>query len=180
MALDGAKIANAIRKKHVVNPLETRYWSMAPYLFRDRAIKFSAIPCEIHKGEYKQTDSPTFLADNMALNLESGDGCFQFAVQFQTNPDKMPVEDPMVEWSEEKSPFVPVADIRIPSQQFRSPEQMTFCENLSMTPWHALPEHRPLGGINRLRRVVYETISRLRHELNGVRPKEPTVSRPQP
>jgi hypothetical protein len=87
----------------------------------------------------------------------------------------MPVETPMKIWSEEASPFVKVARIDIPSQSFRSDEQMKFCENLSYTPWHALPEHRPLGGINRLRKVVYETISTERHKLNGVRPQEPVA-----
>lgn len=29
------------------------------------------------------------------------------------------------------------------------------CESLSFNPWHALAEHRPLGGMNRLRRAVY-------------------------
>ncbi len=173
--LRGAEIARALTKKKVVNPLETQYWSMAPYLFGDRAMKYTAKPCEIHEGLYKATDSPDFLAENMAANLASGEGCFEFMVQFQGDPEKMPVEDPTVEWDEKASPFTKVADIRIPSQSFRSDEQMSFCENLSMTPWHALPEHRPLGGINRLRRVVYENGSRLRHEMNGTTPKEPTA-----
>ncbi|MEK1942330.1 MAG: hypothetical protein AAAB16_18325, partial [Pseudomonas sp.] len=36
----------------------------------------------------------------------------------------------------------------------------------SFNPWHALPEHRPLGGINRLRKAVYEAVSAYRHERN--------------
>ena len=35
-------------------------------------------------------------------------------------------------------------------------------------------EHRPLGGVNRTRRVVYEVISELRHGLNGTPRREPT------
>jgi len=34
--------------------------------------------------------------------------------------------------------------------------------------------HRPLGGINRVRRVVYEAISSLRHQLNLAPRTEPT------
>jgi hypothetical protein len=85
----------------------------------------------------------------------------------------MPVEDPTIEWSETDAPFVPVARITIPRQAFDSPEQMLFCENLSFTPWHCVDAHRPLGGLNRLRRSVYETISRVRHELNHAARKEP-------
>ena len=36
------------------------------------------------------------------------------------------------------------------------------------------PDHRPLGGINRARRTIYETISRLRHQRNSAPRREPT------
>ena len=61
----------------------------------------------------------------------------------------------------------------IPSQTFDTPARMTFCENLSYTPWHSLPDHRPLGGINRARKVVYEAISKVRHDCNAVPRQEP-------
>ena len=64
--------------------------------------------------------------------------------------------------------------IRIPAQAFESRAQDTFCDNLSYTPWHALPEERPVGGINRLRKEVYAAISALRHKLNKAPSVEPT------
>jgi hypothetical protein len=173
--LEGARIAQEIAGQKVTNPLELRYYSMAPYLFGDKAIKFSAKPCAVHPDVYEATSSPTFMADNMEKNLKDGKGCFELMVQFQTNAKDMPVEDPTKLWDEKASPFVKVAQIDIPSQSFRSDEQMKFCENLSFTPWHALPEHRPLGGINRLRKVVYETISSLRHQMNAAPRQEPTA-----
>ena len=51
---------------------------------------------------------------------------------------------------------------------------MAFCENLSFTPWHSLPQHRPLGAVNRVRRTVYESVSKKRHALNQTPRKEPT------
>ena len=104
----------------------------------------------------------------------SAETCFDFMVQLRTNPTTMPVEDPTAHWKEAASPFVTVATIRIPPQEFTSPARKTFAENLSFTPWHTLPAHRPLGGINRVRRVVYEAISTLRHDQNGVPRLEPT------
>ena len=80
----------------------------------------------------------------------------------------MPVEDPSVEWDEAVSPFVTVATLKIPKQTFDSEPQMAYCEALSFTPWHSLPEHQPIGGINRIRKVVYERASTLRHTANGV------------
>jgi hypothetical protein len=66
-----------------------------------------------------------------------------------------------------------VADVHIPRQQFDTPERNAFCENLSFTPWHALEDHRPLGGLNRIRKAVYEEIAVYRHAMNGVPYQEP-------
>ena len=85
----------------------------------------------------------------------------------------MPVEDPGKLWNEAISPFRKVATIKIPLQSFATPERDELGENLSFTPWHALPEHRPLGGINRARRVIYDLISIFRHKENNQLRREP-------
>ncbi len=110
----------------------------------------------------------------MIATLAHGSSCFRFMVQPQLDAKTMPIEDATVLWDERRSPFVPVATITIPRQRFDSPAQVRFCENLSYTPWHALPAHRPAGNVNRIRRVVYDAISSLRHRLNGVVRSEPT------
>jgi hypothetical protein len=58
-------------------------------------------------------------------------------------------------------------------QDCDSKQQAIYGDNLSFTPWHALPEHRPLGGINRARKVIYEAISKRRHEHNREPRTEP-------
>jgi hypothetical protein len=99
---------------------------------------------------------------------------FDFAVQLQTNAGTMPIEDPGHAWDEKVSPWRKLATIRILRQEFDSEAQRAFGENLFFTPWHCLPAHRPLGGINRARRVIYELISAFRHEWNQVPRCEPT------
>ncbi len=91
----------------------------------------------------------------------------------QLAQETMPIEDPGHEWPESMSPFRKVATIRILQQEFDSDKQKEFGENLSFTPWHALPEHRPLGGVNRARKVVYRAISLFRHEYNKTPRVEP-------
>ena len=86
----------------------------------------------------------------------------------------MDVEDSMTEWKEAKAPFYKVAAIRISQQTFDTAEQNVFCENLSFSPWYALPEHKPLGVTNRLRKVIYDHISRVRHEMNSVVRQDPS------
>jgi hypothetical protein len=44
---------------------------------------------------------------------------------------------------------------------------MAFFANLSWNPWHALPDHQPLGGINRCRRQMYPASADLRHTTLG-------------
>jgi len=156
------------------NPLEIRYWSVSPYLFGSRAVKYSARPAVTGITAIPPQPSPDYLREAMRQTLARGEARFDFMVQFQTDPARMPIEDPGVAWSETLSPFRTVATISIPTQEFDSPEQMAFAENLSFTPWHCLPEHRPLGGINRARKVVYRAISEFRHQQNGVPRQEPT------
>lgn len=166
-------IANAIMGKEVTNPLDIQYWSTTPYGFGDTAMKFSVRSCSAI-SQYGDTSTPNFLRENMWKRLAQGGACFDFMVQLRKHHSEMPIEDPTIEWSEKDSPFILVAKIIIPRQEFVSPKQVTFCENLSFTPWHTLPEHRPLGGINRVRKIVYDTVSRVRHELNGEQRDEPT------
>lgn len=167
--------ALALLHKKTSNPLDIRYWSLTPYLLGDAGpVKYSARPCAAAPEETSDKKNPDFLRAAMSARLKKGGACFEFLIQRRTDPAREPVEDPTMEWSEKMSPFAPVAAIDIPAQGFESPEQQKFCENLSMNPWHAVPEQRPLGGINRVRKVVYETISKLRHDLNGAPRAEPT------
>lgn len=160
--------------KKFANPLQMRYWSTTPYLFGDTAVKYSAIPHRFDNGGPPSGAGPNFLREAMVHQLSQGEALFDFAVQLQKNASSMPIEDPGKEWHESESPFRKVATIRILQQEFDSEAQRVFGENLSFTPWHCLPAHRPLGGINRARKVVYDAISRFRHEHNGVPRREPT------
>ena len=159
--------------KRFPNPLEIRYFSTTPYLFGERAVKYSARPAGVCSSQFPPSPTPEYLREAMKKNLQEGEVEFDFLIQFQADPNKTPIEDPGQEWSESIAPFHKVATIRIPIQSFDSPQQMAFGENLSFTPWHCLPSHRPLGGINRARRVAYQAISVLRHQRNQVPRKEP-------
>ncbi len=75
----------------------------------------------------------------------------------------MLIENSTGEWD---SPFIKMATIRFPRQVFNSPEHLQFSENLSFNPFHCLPEHRPLGGINRCRKIMYEALAAFRLERN--------------
>jgi len=137
-----------------------------------RAIKFSARPTSSTIDPLPDNPANHYLRDAVRASLQKGDVTMEFLVQPKTS-DTMSVEDSMTEWDETEAPFYEVATIRIPQQDFDTPEQNALGENLSFNPWHALPEHRPLGSINRMRKVVYERISGVRRDMNSVERQEP-------
>lgn len=166
------RIHEMLRGKRILghplrSPYEERYFSMAPYALGDQAVKFSAKPCSTNLTPVEPGDDPDVLR-KMMIDLPA---CFEFQIQLQGDPHDMPVEDPTIVWSEKDSPFRTVARIEIPAQKVV--ENDSLCENLSFTPWHALPAHRPLGGINRVRKAAYAAISKWRHGENHAERKEP-------
>ena len=164
--------------KRISNPLQTRYWSQTPSRLGPHAVKYSALPVSPAQDPMPDVPGPDFLRQAMAGTLRREEVVFQFMVQVQTDPIRMPVEDPTVVWHEGVSPFRRVATLRIPVQECDTPERRAFAENLSFTPWHSLPDHCPLGNTNRIRRQIYEMISDLRHARNGVPREEPTQETP--
>jgi hypothetical protein len=161
-------------QKKVSNPLQIRYWSQTPFALGPHAVKYSAKPHGRGTDTEPVSARSNYLEEAMARQLASGEASFDLMVQLQTGPREMPVEDPTIRWKERASPFRKVATIRIPAQDFTTKARKDFAEGLSFTPWHSLPDHRPLGGINRVRRAVYDTISKLRHAKNDVPRREPT------
>jgi hypothetical protein len=176
LGFHGTSVLLKINSKKISNPLQIRYWSPVAYQLgmgpERQAIKFSARPCSPTVDPMPDKPGPNFLREAMRNSLRKGDVCMEFLLQPRTST-KLNVEDASTEWSEADAPFYKVATIRIPAQEFDTAGQHAFCENLSFTPWHALPDHRPLGGINRLRKVVYDRISQVRHGMNSAERKEP-------
>lgn len=155
-----------------ISPLWGTYFSNTAYKLGPNNIKFSTKSCAISHGDTISTSAEQELSDadflrkKMEEELQNNEFCLEFRVQLQ-NPDKyMPIEDPSILWKETDSPFITIAKMTIPKQEFNSEEQQQYCENLSFSPWNALPEHRPIGQLNRIRKEVYKASSKYRHEQN--------------
>jgi hypothetical protein len=168
------RLAAATLKPAPRSPLDVQYHSLSAYaLGPERFVKWSARPCGGGQRSGGRQEGDDFLRAALRADLAEGEGCFDLLVQPQVPGKNMPVEDASVEWREDDSPFRRVARVTIPRQEFDTPEQNAFCEALSFTPWHSLPAHRPAGALNRVRRAVYEDVSRYRHEKNGLVRHEP-------
>lgn len=150
------------------SPLWTQYFSNTAYKLGPHNIKFKMMSCQAAPIETVQaSEDPDFLKHTLAQELSKDVACMQLAVQLQDISKQMPIEDATVLWKEDDSPFIPVARIAIIKQAFDTAEQQQFCENLSFSPWNALEAHRPIGALNRARRLVYQASSDYRHKLNG-------------
>ncbi len=172
---------NALRgafNTRISNPVEQTYFSATPYAFGRgdlaRPVKYRVRPCTPYPAPVPpENPSPSFLREAMKSTLSTKDVCFEFSVQRQTNAQTQPVEDATVEWDENEAPFARVATLQFPAQNFDRIERKEACRKMSFTPWHALPEHKPLGSVNRARLRVYELISRFRNAENGEPHQEP-------
>jgi hypothetical protein len=159
------KIVLEIVTEIVASPL-VPYWSGSPYWLGSAgttggcAVKYSLVPRFDGAPPPDQPNgkSDDYLSQALAHYLRARAAVFEFRVQPQTDPVEMPVEDTSVEWDEKVSKPIPVATLTIGMQDGDSPEGRALteeCEAMTFSPWNALAEHRPMGGINRLRQAVY-------------------------
>ena len=137
-------------------------------------MQYTIKPRAPQKTHVPKQPSANYLREAMAGTLSKQDVSFDFMIQLQTDPHRMPIEDASVRWPEHISPIIPVARLRIPAQKFDLPGQLSFAGNLAFNPWHSLPAHRPLGNQNRARKAIYLELSRLRQSMNSQPHIEPT------
>src|SRR5471032_3026691 len=164
------------------SPLALHFWSQVPYAFGpgDGTIcRYSVVP---HPENVREPiplplRNKDYLRRAMVdhLAIAGRPAVFDFCVQLRKDATDEVIDNPTVEWD---TPVQRVAVITISPQDFDTPEQYRFGENLSYTPWHALPEHRPVGQINEIRRMVYAWSSGMRHLFNLKIGKEPTSAIP--
>lgn len=170
LGVRGLQNAAAITSLQIANPLQARYWSMVPYQLgageQAVAVKYSARSCTALRDPLPANPATDFLRMAMRDTLEKEDACMEFLVQPRTSGSQ-DVEDSKTEWLEAEAPFHKVATITIPHQVFDTEPQNQSCDNLAFNPWHALPEHRPLGAVNRMRMAIYPEISTLRRSINA-------------
>lgn len=158
-------------RERIDSPFAIRYWSTTPFRYGDdaaRAVKYSTRPCADAPAAPVATpeSGPDRLRAAMRRRLDAGPVCLEFMVQEQGDPQAMPIEDASEVWDEDDAPFQPVARIRIEPQPFDTPQAMAACERMSFNPWQAPAAHRPLGGINRVRKAVYSELAEFRAAAN--------------
>ena len=155
------------------SPTQTTYFSVSPYKFGEANAKFRVMPdpdgCPAYNLPEQNRKLPNFLRNalNQQLSTDRVPACFALQIQRQDANRYMPIEDTSIEWRESDAPFETVARIKVPAQDFDTPALNLQCDNQSFNPWFGVEAHRPIGGINRLRKAVYEAVSDYRHSRNA-------------
>jgi hypothetical protein len=166
-------IALATLSPPPASPTQTRYFSVSPYKFGEANAKFRVTPdpdsCPAYTLPAQNQDLPNFLRSALTQQLSTDrvPACFVLQMQRQDPSKYMPIEDTSIEWQESDAPFETVARIKVPPQDFDTPKLNLACDNQSFNPWFGIEAHRPIGGINRLRKAVYEAVSDYRHSRNA-------------
>jgi hypothetical protein len=178
LGLKGTGLFKELNSGKISNPLQIQYFSASAFLLGvgpDRqAVKWSVKPALDDVDPMPDHPGHDFLTDAIKATLAKGDVDLKFLIQPRSS-DRLSVEDTMNEWKEDVAPYYEVATIHVPAQEFDTQELKNLGETLSFNVWHSLPEHKPLGAVNRMRKVVYERISRVRNEMNSQERKEPTA-----
>jgi hypothetical protein len=102
-------------------------------------------------------------------------GCvWEVRAQLCTDLEQMPIENAAIVWPEEMSPYRPIARITIkPQVAWSEVRSSAVDDGMSFARWHGLAAHRPLGGIMRARKAVYEEARKFRARSNGRVIQEP-------
>ena len=162
------------------NILGETFYSQVPALYGPYIAKFSIAPASpalkaLTNAPVDLHNKPNGICDAVNDYFSDHDALWELRVQLCTDVDAMPIEDASVPWPEDKSPFITVAHIHVPRQVAWSKERsVAIDDGMSFSPWHGLAAHRPLGSIMRVRKVVYDVMSKIRARQNKVPIAEPT------
>lgn len=103
-----------------------------------------------------------YLTDELAERLMRGDVRFELRVQRYQNERMTPIEDTAVAWLERDSPPQTIAYLTIESQDVDGADARAAAqtiEELRFNPWNTTEEFRPLGNLNRARKLAYDASS---------------------
>lgn len=153
------RMLQALRKSsRTINSLATdQFWSRAPIKFGPYAVKFMLQPVETVASGLADSGE-NYLKEDLIERLQKGPLTFNFRVQRYVDEVKTPIEDGTVEWKESDSPFETIARLVIPQQDLRTVkarETEALVDRLEFNPWNTTDGFRPLGSLNRARRIVY-------------------------
>jgi hypothetical protein len=159
--------------------LGEKFYSQAPLRFGDFIAKISVAPKSpelkaLAQASLNVNGVPNGLREAVLEFFGKNGGVWEVRAQLCTDLKHMPIENAAIVWSEEVSPYQRIALITVkPQLAWSEARSSAVDDGMSFAPWHGLAAHRPLGGIMRVRKAVYEEAKKFRAERNGRVIQEP-------
>jgi hypothetical protein len=141
--------------------LET-YSSNVPIQLGPHAVKFKWQPAQPARPAGRVSFSRNYMRDELKQRLAQQDIMFDFMAQFYVDARKTPIDGAFA-WKPAHAPFVKLAELVIHQRDldsYQARQEDRYVDSLAFNPWHAIDAHRPLGDIQRARRVVYQASAR--------------------
>ena len=141
------------------------YNSVGPVTMGPYAAKFGLKPVSPPSPVAYKPSQADFLRDDLKARLKAGDLRFDFTVQFFVDEALTPLGNARAVWYGRDSAPVKIGELLVKSRDLDSPRAMAelaFGQRLSFNPWHGSKELRPLGSIQRVRRVLYAASAKRR------------------
>jgi hypothetical protein len=163
----------------MTHPLGDIFYSQTAFRYGDYVAKFSIAPVSEHLVALSEErvdvkGKPDGFRQLVADHIHRYGGEWDVRVQLRTDEKHMPIEDPSKEWSQDDSPYVPVARIKVePQPGWSEARAKAVDDQLSFSVWHGLAAHQPLGSVNRVRKPNYEAAAQFRGNANGCPIHEP-------
>ncbi|MEV6301174.1 peroxidase family protein [Actinoplanes sp. NPDC051861] len=129
------------------------FWSRVPIAWGDTAVQYLLRPAPgtPAAGDPPAGD-PDFLGHELASRLSRGDVSFELCVQRFRDPRSTPIEDAAADWRSPAAPPEPIAVLTLRAGAADDPA----VHALRFNPWNTTDEFRPLGNLNRVRKVAYD------------------------
>jgi hypothetical protein len=155
------------------------YTTLGAVRYGDYVAKISVAPLSENlkaiAGKEMDVSEPGAYRDMVVDFFRTQGAEYELRAQLCTDLKTMPVEDASIDWPQDQSPYQVLGKIVLPAQDAFSPARRVYADDvLSFNPFHCLPEHRPLGSINRVRIKAYESSAKYRHMMNATPRVEPT------
>jgi len=148
------------------------FYSNVPSRFGNTYAKFMLDPCDGNPSKFTLPLVPNYYHDRWAKDIAASDICYGVYVQLYEDDESTPLEVGTAVWNTEWTALGTLSFEA--NQSWGSDGQEEFCENLSFNPWHTLPAHEPIGGIQRVRKAVYTAMGELRASYGQFPFAEPT------
>lgn len=140
------------------------YWSRAPFAVDRVAVKFRLRPERASNASIVDRSGFNRLREELVDRLGREDVRFKFEIQRFKDAAATPIEDATVEW---RSDWEELGELVIPRQDLTGATGLRAqlrVDEMEFNPWHSTGENdfRPLGSLNRARRLVYDASADLR------------------